>query len=87
MLNRIQQLVPNLDPALRLLAGTSSGGHEIAYGLDRAWPGWFNWLVLQSGARADIVGVPGAGHGLNADARRAIRQWTDALLADAPKSP
>lgn len=125
MLRRIQELVPNIDPALRLVAGTSSGGHLIAFGLDRGWEGfadyfthfivheggskplthrfpgakdkrllvvygeesdsltwrtWFNWQVERSGARADIVGVPGSGHGLDDKARQVIRRWTDALL-------
>ncbi|MBC8009765.1 MAG: hypothetical protein H7067_06690 [Burkholderiales bacterium] len=129
MLQRIQTLLPNLDPSLRLVAGTSSGGHHIAYGLDRGWPGfadyfthfivheggaqpltprlpgakdkrllvvygeetdslawrtWFNWHVERSGARADIVGIPGAGHGLDESGRRVIRDWTDALLPPPP---
>ena len=124
MLERVAQLVPNIDPQLRLVAGTSSGGHLIAYGLDRGWPGfadyftvfiiheggaqplthrfpgakgkrllvvygeetdsltwrtWFNWNVERSGADATIIGIPGAGHGLNDDGRRAIRKWTDEL--------
>lgn len=128
MLERIQKIFPNIDPALRVVAGTSSGGHHIAYGLDRGWEGfadyfthfvvheggakplthrfpgakdkrmlvvygeesesltwrtWFNWQVERSGARADIIGVPGAGHGLNTDARRVIRDWTDALISPA----
>jgi pimeloyl-ACP methyl ester carboxylesterase len=126
MLNRVVERVPNIDPRLRLVAGTSSGGHHIAYGLDRGWAGfadyftafivheggaqplthrfpgakgkrvlvvygeesdsltwrtWFNWQVEKSGAEATIIGIPGAGHGLNEDGRRAIRTWTDALLS------
>jgi hypothetical protein len=129
MLGRIQDMFPNIDPALRLVAGTSSGGHHIAYGLDRGWEGfadyfthfilheggakplthrfpgakdkrllvvygeesdsltwrtWFNWQVERSGARADIVGVPGSAHGLDEKARAVIRRWTDALLDPAP---
>lgn len=128
MLQRIQTLVPNIDPGLRIVAGTSSGGHLIAYGLDRGWAGfsdyfthfviheggsqplakgfpgakdkrllvvygeksdsigwrgWFNWHVLQSGARADIIGIPDAGHGLNDDGRRVIREWIDAQKSSA----
>ncbi len=124
MLERIQKLVPNVDPALRLVAGTSSGGHHIAYGIDRGWAGfadyfthfiiheggaqplkdgfpgakdkrlfvvygeqtdsiswrgWFNWQVMRSGARADIVGVPGSAHGLDNAARQVIRRWIDQL--------
>lgn len=122
MLNRVVERVPNIDPRLRLVAGTSSGGHLIAYGIDRGWPGfadffnvfilheggaqpfthrfpgakgkrllvvygeetdsltwrtWFNWQVEKSGAEATIIGIPGAGHGLNEDGRRVIRTWTD----------
>lgn len=128
MLARIQEMFPNIDPSLRLVAGTSSGGHHIAYGLDRGWEGfadtfthfivheggskplthrfpgakdkrmlvvygeeseslswrtWFNWQVERSGARADIIGVPGSAHGLDNQARAVIRRWTDALLAPA----
>ncbi len=126
MLERVIKVVPNIDRRLRLVAGTSSGGHQIAYGLDRSWPGfadyftafivheggaqplthrfpgakgkrmlvvygeetdsltwrtWFNWQVEKSGAEATIIGIPGAGHGLNEDGRRAIRKWTDELLS------
>ena len=129
MLERIQALAPNIDPARRFVAGTSSGGHLIAYGLDRGWPGfaeyfthfviheggseplakgfpgakdkrllvvygeksesiawrgWFNWHVLQSGARADIVGLPDSRHGLGDDGRRAIRAWIDAETSGGP---
>lgn len=128
MLERTQKMIPNIDPRRRLVAGTSSGGHLIAYGLDRGWPGfvdyfthfiiheggsrplthrfpgakdkrllvvygeesdslpwrtWFNWQVERSGAHADIVGIPGAGHGLDDAGRRVIRRWTDAL----PQAP
>jgi pimeloyl-ACP methyl ester carboxylesterase len=124
MLERVAQVVPNIDPKMRLVAGTSSGGHHIAYGLDRGWPGfadyftvfivheggaqpltprlpgakgkrllvvygeetdsltwrtWFNWHVERSGAQATIIGVPGAGHGLNDDARKVIRDWIEKL--------
>lgn len=126
MLDRIRQLVPNIDPRLRLVAGTSSGGHYIAYGIDRAWPGfadyfttfviheggaqpltpgipnakgkhllvvhgeestsivwrgWLNWNLHLGGADATYIGVPKAGHGLNADARNVIRGWIDELVA------
>lgn len=122
MLERVKQVVPNIDPRRRLVAGTSSGGHHIAYGLDRGWAGfadyftvfivheggaqpltrrlpgakgkrllvvygeetdslawrtWFNWHVERSGAEATIIGVPGAGHGLNDDARNVIREWIE----------
>lgn len=128
MMERIRKMVPNIDPTLRLAAGTSSGGHHIAYGLDRGWAGfadyfthfivheggaqplthrfpgakdkrllvvygeesdslswrtWFNWQVGRSGARADIIGVPGSAHGLDDKARQVIRRWTDALLPSA----
>jgi pimeloyl-ACP methyl ester carboxylesterase len=124
MLEGVARVVPNLDPRLRLVAGTSSGGHHIAYGLDRGWAGfadyftafivheggaqpltprlpgakrkrllvvygeesdsltwrtWFNWHVERSGADATIIGVPGAGHGLNEDGRKVIREWIEGL--------
>jgi hypothetical protein len=124
MLKRIRDLFPEIEGAPRVIAGTSSGGHLIAYGLDRSWPGfadyfthfvlheggaqplthrfpgargkrllvvygeesdsltwrtWFNWQVERSGAVADIIGLPGSGHGLDDAARAAIRRWTDAL--------
>lgn len=124
MLERVARMVPNIDPRLRLVAGTSSGGHYIAYGLDRGWAGfadyftafiiheggaqpltrrlpgakgkrllvvygeetdslawrtWFNWHVERSGANATIIGIPGAGHGLNDDGRKVIREWIEGL--------
>ena len=130
MLERVRALLPNIDPRQRFVAGTSSGGHLIAYGLDRAWPGfadyfthfiiheggapplteelpgaagkrllvlygknsdsivwrgWFNWNVHLSGADATIIGIPGAGHGLNDDGRRVIRQWIEETPRTAPR--
>ncbi len=124
MLDRVLRMVPNIDSRLRVVAGTSSGGHHIAYGLDRGWSGfadyfqafvvheggaqpltsrlpgakgkrmlvvygeesdslpwrtWFNWHVERSGAEATTIGVPGAGHGLNDDGRKIIRDWIEEL--------
>lgn len=126
MLARIQTLLPNLDPRLRIAAGTSNGAHYIGYGLDQQWPGfaeafttfilheggtaplssaipgakdrhllvawgtrseslswreWFNDRIAVVGADVTFLPIPHAGHGLNEDGRRAIRQWTDALFA------
>lgn len=124
MLERVKALVPNIDAHLRLVGGTSSGGHYIAYGIDRAWPGfadyftsfiiheggaqpltpgipnakgkhllvvygekstsiswryWLNWNLHLGGADATYVGIPKAGHGLNDDGRKAIRDWIEEI--------
>lgn len=64
MLARVDALLPNLDPALRVAAGTSSGAHYLAYGLDQRWPGFgeaFAAFVLHEGGAAPLSSaIPGA---------------------------
>lgn len=124
MLVRIEALFPNIDPALRIAAGTSNGAHYIGYGLDQQWPGfgsaftgfilheggaapissaipgargrrllvcwgtrsesidwrlWFNDRIAVVGAKITFLPIPGAGHGLNDDGRKVIRQWIEGL--------
>jgi pimeloyl-ACP methyl ester carboxylesterase len=132
LLERLRDRLPNLDPRARYVAGTSNGGHLIAYAIDGAWPGfadyfthfiiheggakplthrlpaardkrilfvygeessslvwstWFAWNLGQAGAAATIVGLPGSGHGFDASARAAVRDWISATLAEAPAAP
>ncbi len=64
MLDRVKTLVPNIDPNLRLVAGTSSGGHYIAYGLDRAWSGFADYfttfIIHEGGAQPLTNDLPNA---------------------------
>ena len=64
MLARIEALLPNLDPRLRIAAGTSNGAHYIGYGLDQRWPGFvetFTAFVLHEGGTAPLSSaIPGA---------------------------
>ena len=64
MLARIEERLPNLDPRIRIAAGTSNGAHYIAYGLDQRWPGFceaFTAFVLHEGGTAPLSSaIPGA---------------------------
>lgn len=125
MLERVHAILPNLDPRLRVAAGTSNGAHYLAYGLDQRWPGfgdaftafvlheggaaplssaisgakgrmvlvawgtrseslwwreWFNDRIAVVGADLTLAPIPGAGHGLNDDGRKVIREWIDARM-------
>ncbi len=126
MLARIHAMLPNLDPELRIAAGTSNGAHYIGYGLDQQWPGftdeftifilheggaaplsstipgakgrkllvawgtrsesiwwreWFNDRIALVGADVTFLPIPRAGHGLNEDGCKGIRDWIDKLVA------
>lgn len=43
------------------------------------WREWFNERIALVGADLTLKPIPGAGHGLNDDGRKAIRAWIDAL--------
>lgn len=64
MLERVAKVVPNIDPHLRLVAGTSSGGHHIAYGIDRGWVGFADYftafIIHEGGAQPLTHRLPGA---------------------------
>lgn len=64
MLARVDKLLPNLDPRLRIAAGTSNGAHYLGYGLDQQWPGFgeaFTAFVLHEGGAAPLgSAIPGA---------------------------
>lgn len=64
MLTRVDELLPNLDPRLRIAAGTSNGAHYLGYGLDQQWPGFgeaFTAFVLHEGGAAPLgSAIPGA---------------------------
>ena len=48
------------------------------------WREWFNDRIAVVGADVTFVPVPGSGHGLDDQARQALRRWTDGLVASAP---
>lgn len=64
MLERVHAIFPNLDPRLRIAAGTSNGAHYLGYGLDQRWPGFgeaFTAFVLHEGGAAPLSSaIPGA---------------------------
>ncbi len=64
MLERVRERVPNIDPALRVVAGTSNGGHLIGFALDRAWPGvadYFTAFVIHEGGMQPVANdIPNA---------------------------
>lgn len=63
MLRKVAELVPNIDPAVRVVAGTSSGAHLIGNGLSLEWPGfvdYFTLFVLHEGGYAASNKYPGA---------------------------
>jgi hypothetical protein len=52
MLDKVIELIPNLDPGARIVGGTSSGAHNIGSGLDQRWKGfsdYFNAFILHEG--------------------------------------
>ncbi len=52
MLEKVAELVPNVDPAIRIVGGTSNGAHAIGSGLDERWKGFvdgFTAFILHEG--------------------------------------
>jgi len=64
ILERVHTLFPNIDPAMRLVAGTSNGGHLIGFGLDRAWPGFSDhftaFIIHEGGIQPITANIPNA---------------------------
>lgn len=64
MLERIKSLIPNISETVRIVAGSSSGGHLIGSSLDLDWPGYtdyFTAFVLHEGGTSPNMtfeGVP-----------------------------
>ncbi len=55
MLEAVKQAVPNIDPELRLVGGSSNGAHIIGSGLSRDWRGfsdYFTAYILHEGGYA-----------------------------------
>lgn len=58
LLDRVRELLPNLDPRVRYVAGTSNGGHLIGYAIDQAWPGFANYFshfVIHEGGASPLT--------------------------------
>lgn len=58
MLDRLRERVPALDPRARYVAGTSNGGHLIAYAIDGGWPGfadYFTHFVIHEGGTQPLT--------------------------------
>jgi len=63
MMRKVTELIPNIDPRVRVVAGTSSGAHLIGSGLSLEWPGfvdYFTLFVLHEGGVAASNKYPGA---------------------------
>ena len=45
----------------------------------RNWQMTFNKRIEDSRAEAEFIEVPGAGHGLNRDGRKKIREWIETV--------
>lgn len=64
MLERIKSIIPNISEKVRIVCGTSSGGHLIGSALDLNWPGYtdyFTAYVLHEGGTSPNMtfeGVP-----------------------------
>ncbi|WP_269542963.1 hypothetical protein [Cerasicoccus fimbriatus] len=63
LLQKVIELIPNIDPNVRIVAGTSSGAHNIGSGLDQKWDGfcdYFNAFVLHEGGTSPDMEFRGA---------------------------
>lgn len=63
MMARVLARVPNIDPRVRIAAGTSNGAHLIGTALDQEWAGfvdYFTLFVLHEGGTAPGNKYPGA---------------------------
>ncbi len=52
MLEKVKELIPNIDPNVRIVGGSSSGAHNVGSGLDQRWTGfsdYFNAFILHEG--------------------------------------
>ncbi len=52
MLEKVRELIPNLDPEIQIVGGTSNGAHAIGSGFDQKWDGFadgFTGFVLHEG--------------------------------------
>lgn len=64
MLERVKLLIPNISETVRIVGGSSSGGHLIGSALDLEWPGfadYFTAFVLHEGGTSPNMtfqGVP-----------------------------
>lgn len=63
MMGRVTALVPNIDPRVRIVAGTSNGAHLIGSALSLEWVGfadYFTLFVLHEGGTSASGKYPGA---------------------------
>jgi len=63
LLEKVIALIPNIDPKVRIVAGTSSGAHNIGSGLDQKWDGfhdYFTAFVLHEGGTSPDMEFRGA---------------------------
>ncbi len=63
MLDKIRELIPNIDPNIRIAGGTSSGAHNVGSGLNQKWHGfydYFNAFILHEGGYAPSTEYKGA---------------------------
>lgn len=52
MLQKVRELIPNLDPEIQIVGGTSNGAHAIGTGFDQDWEGFadgFTGFILHEG--------------------------------------
>ncbi len=52
MLQKVRELIPNLDPDIQIVGGTSNGAHAIGSGIDQDWEGFadeFTGFILHEG--------------------------------------
>ena len=63
MLEKVIELIPNIDRRIRIVGGTSSGAHNVGSGLDEKWKGfsdYFQAFVLHEGGFSPKNEFPGA---------------------------
>jgi pimeloyl-ACP methyl ester carboxylesterase len=62
MLDYVRDLIPNIDPKVRIAAGFSSGAHLVGAGLDRDWMGFadfFTAYILHEGGYSPAMRFEG----------------------------
>lgn len=63
MLKKLRNLIPNLNPNMSIVCGTSNGAHVIGTGLDQRWDGFydfFNAFIMHEGGACPSYKFKGA---------------------------